>query len=233
MPHFCDNGSCENEAVDRVPVSVNEAHDEKRRFCGPCQEAYTIGVQHGRFHEAARFGCKSGCDCYLDKPKSFAFHHVHTLDHCISMMVGASSYRHAAQIVAEVIAENDPPGTGGVCCVEKLCAPENGGTGYYGAMAGRDQWFDIRPNQVQPLSKQAAKRSRMAEDSSDLRAQAITIVTLVRGGVLQSIHASGPATVFHFDADGFESDEHDDHGRTRDEFDAALDAAQKGLHPVW
>ena len=65
-----------------------------------------------------------------------------------------------------------------------------------------------------------------------LTASPVTIVTLVRGGVLQSVHASQPATLCHFDADGFENDAHDDHGRTREEFDGALEAAQKGLYPV-
>ena len=53
-------------------------------------------------------------------------YHIHTHDHGISMVVGAKSYRHAARIVAEVIAESDPPGEGGVCCVDKLCGPDGG-----------------------------------------------------------------------------------------------------------
>ena len=73
----------------------------------------------------------------------------------------------------------------------------------------------------------------MNPGSNPSPAAPVMIVTLVRGGVLQSVHASLPATLCHFDADVFEGNEHDDDGRTREEFDVALDAAQKGLHPVW
>jgi hypothetical protein len=72
-------------------------------------------------------------------------------DERVSMVVGANSYRHAALIVAEVIAENDPPGTGFVGCVEKLCSPQGGGTGYYAAMAGDFRRYDIRPNKIKLL----------------------------------------------------------------------------------
>ena len=69
----------------------------------------------------------------------------------VSMVVGANSYRHAALIVAEVIAENDPPGTGFVACIDKLCAPQGHGTGYYAAMAGDFRRYDIRPNKIKLL----------------------------------------------------------------------------------
>jgi hypothetical protein len=42
-------------------------------------------------------------------------------DNALCLIVGTKSHKHAAQIAAEVIAENDPPGTGAVCCVERLC----------------------------------------------------------------------------------------------------------------
>ena len=58
----------------------------------------------------------SGTDLYL-------VHNENNDDERVSMVVGANSYRHAALIVAEVIAENDPPGTGFVACIDKLCSP--------------------------------------------------------------------------------------------------------------
>ena len=69
----------------------------------------------------------------------------------VSMVVGANSYRHAALIVAEVIAENDPPGTGFVACIDKLCAPQDSSTGYYAAMAGDFRRYRIRPNKIKLL----------------------------------------------------------------------------------
>ena len=72
------------------------------------------------------------------------FFHVHSHDHGISMMVGAKSYKQAAQIVADFIANGDPPGEGDLCCVEKLCAPEGHGVGHYTAMVGQEKWFSIR-----------------------------------------------------------------------------------------
>jgi hypothetical protein len=86
----------------------------------------------------------SGTDLYL-------VHNEDNDDERVSMVVGANSYRHAALIVAEVIAENDPPGTGFVGCVEKLCSPQGGGTGYYAAMAGDFRRYDIRPNKIKLL----------------------------------------------------------------------------------
>ena len=152
MSHVCEN--CGAVASRKVPVSVNNPHDEKRHYCDACFEAYYVGLQHGRYHEAARYGCKPGRDSSTDKPKPFAFYHVHTFDHSISMMVGANSYRHAAQIVADFIAGGDPPGDGGLCWVTKLCAPDGGGTGHYTAMVEQDEWFNIRPNRVSKTTAQ-------------------------------------------------------------------------------
>jgi hypothetical protein len=48
MEKYCQNSLCENEAVKEVPVSVRKASDQKRALCGPCEEAYSWGVQHGQ-----------------------------------------------------------------------------------------------------------------------------------------------------------------------------------------
>jgi hypothetical protein len=69
------------------------------------------------------------------------------------MLVGAHSYRQAALIVADIIAEHDPPGTGFVAYIDKLCAPEGGGTGYYAARAGEFRRYDIRTNKVTLLPR--------------------------------------------------------------------------------
>lgn len=50
---YCDSFTCDGEAVETVRVSVNKAHDGRRHLCQQCYEMYMIGVQHGRFHEAA------------------------------------------------------------------------------------------------------------------------------------------------------------------------------------
>ena len=76
------------------------------------------------------------------------FFHVHSNDHGVSMVVGAGSFKQAAQIVADHIAGGDPPGEGDLCCVEKLCSPEGGGKGVYAAMAGDEKWFQIKPHNV-------------------------------------------------------------------------------------
>ena len=44
---FCQNQYCDNPAVKRVPVSENRPSDSTRNFCVACEEAYSIGVQHG------------------------------------------------------------------------------------------------------------------------------------------------------------------------------------------
>jgi hypothetical protein len=48
MKRYCQNPLCENEAVRQVPVSVDRPADQKRSLCGPCEEAYSWGVQHGQ-----------------------------------------------------------------------------------------------------------------------------------------------------------------------------------------
>jgi len=49
MPRYCDNDPCETEAVEIVPVSLDENTIEFRRYCYTCSEAYNTGAQHGRF----------------------------------------------------------------------------------------------------------------------------------------------------------------------------------------
>ena len=44
---FCQNENCDSPSVKDVRVSVNRASDEVRSLCATCEEAYTIGVQHG------------------------------------------------------------------------------------------------------------------------------------------------------------------------------------------
>jgi len=44
---FCQNEYCDAPSVKDVRVSVNRASDEVRSLCAACEEAYTIGVQHG------------------------------------------------------------------------------------------------------------------------------------------------------------------------------------------
>ena len=50
---FCANDYCENPAVTRVPVSADKAGDSARWFCATCENAYSIGVQHGTFTQGA------------------------------------------------------------------------------------------------------------------------------------------------------------------------------------
>jgi len=91
-------------------------------------------------------------------------YHIHTQGHGISMVVGGNSHRHAALIVAEVIAKSDPPGAGGVCCVKKLSGPEGGGSGYYAAMVGAERWYHIAPRKIRPLSSQEKKARTYIDD---------------------------------------------------------------------
>lgn len=44
---FCQNQYCDNPGAKVVPVSVEEPSDEKRTLCVTCEEAYTMGIQHG------------------------------------------------------------------------------------------------------------------------------------------------------------------------------------------
>src|SRR3972149_918701 len=48
MEKFCQNPYCESPSFKEVPVSVKKPSDQVRALCGPCEEAYTWGVQHGR-----------------------------------------------------------------------------------------------------------------------------------------------------------------------------------------
>lgn len=52
MPKYCENEACENEAVEVVPVSLDANTVQFRHLCYPCSEAYSTGVQHGRFRAA-------------------------------------------------------------------------------------------------------------------------------------------------------------------------------------
>lgn len=66
---YCDASCCEAEAVETVMVSVKKPHDDTRNYCSACHDVYMVGVQHGRHHEAARYGKKPGRDSSQDKPK--------------------------------------------------------------------------------------------------------------------------------------------------------------------
>jgi len=49
MSDYCENDPCQTEAVEVVPVSVDENTVEFRRYCHTCSEAYSTGAQHGGF----------------------------------------------------------------------------------------------------------------------------------------------------------------------------------------
>lgn len=57
---FCQNTHCESEAREQARTSTLGPHDGTMYLCGGCYNAYMIGVQHGRFHEAAERGDKPG-----------------------------------------------------------------------------------------------------------------------------------------------------------------------------
>jgi hypothetical protein len=71
---FCEAGTCEAPATQRVVVSEESAHDATRDFCEQCYEIYMIGVQHGRYHEATLYGAKPGRDSSQDLPPTT--HHM-------------------------------------------------------------------------------------------------------------------------------------------------------------
>jgi len=50
---YCDR---EMKHVMPAKVSISKAHDGERYYCLRCMDLYLIGVQHGRFHEAAVHG---------------------------------------------------------------------------------------------------------------------------------------------------------------------------------
>ena len=51
MEPFCQIPSCENPAIREVFVSQERAGDSTRSLCTPCEEAYSVGVQHGSIVE--------------------------------------------------------------------------------------------------------------------------------------------------------------------------------------
>ena len=69
---YCDAEGCEAPAQERVVVSVNEPHDDTRNYCCACNGVYEVGVQHGRYHEAARHGDEPGRDSSQDPPQKLA-----------------------------------------------------------------------------------------------------------------------------------------------------------------
>ncbi len=46
---YCSTEGCDNQSVRDVPVSIDETQVETRGMCGPCEEAYSKGCQHGHF----------------------------------------------------------------------------------------------------------------------------------------------------------------------------------------
>jgi hypothetical protein len=48
MKKYCQNPSCENEAMKEVSVSIRKPSDRKRTLCAACHKAYTWGVQYGQ-----------------------------------------------------------------------------------------------------------------------------------------------------------------------------------------
>lgn len=65
---YCDAEYCEAPATERVIVSVDGPHDDTRNYCAACYEVYMIGVQHGRWHEAARHKDEPGRKSSQDPP---------------------------------------------------------------------------------------------------------------------------------------------------------------------
>jgi len=49
MPSYCENDGCENEAEQKVPVSMDEGTIEYRHYCQVCSEVYHVGAQHGYY----------------------------------------------------------------------------------------------------------------------------------------------------------------------------------------
>lgn len=65
---YCNACGCEAPAQERVAVSCYNPHDGIRDYCLTCYEVYMVGVQHGRYHEAARYNKKPGRDSSQEKP---------------------------------------------------------------------------------------------------------------------------------------------------------------------
>ncbi len=53
---------CEARAINRRIVSVERPHDDTRNLCQSCDAVFMVGVQHGRYHEAALHGTQPGRD---------------------------------------------------------------------------------------------------------------------------------------------------------------------------
>lgn len=66
---WCSTFACEARAVEQVAVSVNKPHDDTRCYCEACLDVYYVGVQHGRYHEAALHGRAPGRDCSQQLPR--------------------------------------------------------------------------------------------------------------------------------------------------------------------
>jgi hypothetical protein len=49
MEKYCENPLCDNESIKEVPVSVEISFDQVRALCVTCEEAYTWGLQQGRY----------------------------------------------------------------------------------------------------------------------------------------------------------------------------------------
>jgi hypothetical protein len=73
MANKCESSYCEAEATAKFAVSENEPYDETRNYYEACREIYYVGLQHGRYHEAIRYGLKPGRESASqtdDKPTS-------------------------------------------------------------------------------------------------------------------------------------------------------------------
>jgi hypothetical protein len=55
-PVYCENQYCDSLAEHVVPASSDKAHDGVCCYCEACVDVYFVGVQHGRYHEAACHG---------------------------------------------------------------------------------------------------------------------------------------------------------------------------------
>ncbi len=65
---FCQSEPCLAYATKRVAVSEEQPHDSFRNYCEACADIYYVGVQHGRFHEAALHKVEPGRDSSQDAP---------------------------------------------------------------------------------------------------------------------------------------------------------------------
>jgi hypothetical protein len=79
-PGNCDASCCINHAQYRVMVSKDRPHDGFRDYCPTCYEAYMVGVQHGRYHEAYRHRNMPGRDSSQDYPMQGGDHGQEEVD---------------------------------------------------------------------------------------------------------------------------------------------------------